>query len=185
MRGTTDEYNYFLPFQSKDEQLKGLGKGDKNGSDNEKCLFFQYSFLMNNNEQAFGQLWILFTLLCKRAVRKEMKTKRFFLDYDEVQYKADIAAEYVLRRYKSFLREKGEYYVIKNFIAAAHDGVVHALYSEGENDFYLSVCKELNDKPVAEVKRRGVKLNKIMDCSREEKQEDFDEDIREGQLLMF
>lgn len=75
--------------------------------------------------------------------------------------------------------------VIKNFIAAAHDGVVHALYSEGENDLYLAVCKELNGKPVAEVKRRGVKLNKIMDCSKEEKQEDFDEDIQEGQLLMF
>ena len=185
MRGTADKYNYFLPFQSKAELLKDLPKGDINGTDNEKCLSFQYSFLMNNNESAFGQLWLLFTLLCKRAVRKEMKTKRFFLDYDEVQYKADIAAEYVLRRYKSFFREKGEFYVIKNFIAAAHDSVIHALYSEGENDFYMAVCKELNDKPVAEVKRRGVKLNKIMDGSKEEKQEDFDEDIREGQLLMF
>lgn len=179
MKSNAEAFNYFLDFGGKNK-VSGLPQGDENGSDNEKLLHCQWKYLAEKDEKSFVKLWMLFTELCKRAVKKEIKTKRFFLDYDEVCFKADLAAEYVLRRYRTYEREKGETYVVKNFIAAAHDGVMHALYSEVENDFYLEMCKTLNGKPVKEIGRRGCSLK----LKEEPKEQEYEKDL-EGQLLLF
>lgn len=183
MKSNTEAFNYFLDFGGKNE-ISGLPQGDENGTDNEKLLHYQWKYLAEKDEKSFVKLWTLFTELCKRAVKKEIKIKRFFLDYDEVCFKADLAAEYVLRRYRTYEREKGETYVVKNFIAAAHDGVMHALYSEVENDFYLEMCKTLNGKSVKEMSKRECSLKLIEELKEQDKEQDYEKDLK-GQLLLF
>lgn len=157
MKSVRAVYNYFLDFQDSTEKEKEIPEGRLDGNDNDRCRFYQSRYLKHGDSRAFLELWKLFTLLCKKAVVKEMRTKRFFLDSVEIDYKADIACEYVMRRYQSYKREKGENYVITNFIASAHSGAVHALYNEEENDYFLDMCKELSGKPLKEAERRGAK----------------------------
>lgn len=153
MKYNKEVFNFYFDFDNVDF-FKKLPMGNEWGTDNEKCQFYQFKYLQDKSESHFIKLWYLFTNLCKRAIKKEMKIKRFFLDYDELNYKADIACEYVLRRYKTYAI-KGEKYKIENFISAARDGVIHALYSDKENDFYFEMCKSLNGKPFKEVSKRN------------------------------
>lgn len=184
MRGVRKYYNYFLDFQDGTES--GIPHGKADGTDNERCQHFQRLYLADGNERAFVELWRLFTLLCKKAVLKEIRTKRFFLDHDEVEYRADIACEYVMRRYQSYRREKGEDYVITNFISAAYSAMLHTLYHEEENDYFLAMCRELDGKPVKEAERRGAKCTeKIMRISGALKSKKNRTDKENGQLTLF
>ncbi|WP_178841415.1 hypothetical protein [uncultured Treponema sp.] len=159
MKNLKSCFNLWLPFESEEESLKKIPEGNENGTDNEKALYFQKKFLQTADEKYFVKLWKLFTLLCLKAVRKEKRSKGFFLSGEDEAYKADIAVEYSLRRYLKFRQEKGEVYFITNFIAEAYNSVKHALYSESENDIFFEQCMELNGKPVDEVRKRQVFLN--------------------------
>lgn len=183
MKSVKKFFNYFLDFS--ENELPTIPKGNINGTDNEKCCYFQYEYLINNNEKCFVNLWKLFTLLCKRAVKKEVRLKRFFLDNEEVQYKADIACEYTLRRYRSY-KQEGKTYFITNFITAAYSAVMHALYSEDENDLFLSLCKELDGKPTKEAEKRTAKYNAFILAQKTKiKTTNNDNDVKAGQLLLF
>ena len=155
MKSVKKYFNLWLPFETKEERLKRIPDGDENGTDNEKLLFFQKKFLESGDEKYFLKLWTLFRLLCLKAVKKEKRAKGFYLDRDEEGYKADIAAEYSLRRYLSYKQTKGELYCIANFIAEAYNSAMHALYSESENDFFFEKCRELNGKPLEEARKRA------------------------------
>lgn len=186
MRGVRQDYNYFLDFQ---DGADDIPQGKADGTDNERCQHFQRLYLAGHDERAFVELWKLFTLLCRKMVHKEMRTKRFFLDRDEADYRADIACEYVMRRYQSYRRERGENYVVRNFIAAAYTATLHTLYHEEENDYFLSMCRELDGKPAKEAERHGAKCTeKIMRISgamqngpRKQKKTDKEK----GQLELF
>lgn len=185
----------WLSFEAREELLANAGVpyGDEGGTDNERCQFYQRRYLEDKSDgEAFASLWELFTLLCLKAVRKERRSKGFFLDADEARYKADIAAEYTLRRYDRLWIERGEVYFITSFAAEAYHSALHALYSEGENDLYLSACMELSGKPVEEIARRGlvstVALEREIERQRDEgkdlQEERMREDVRGGQMLL-
>lgn len=180
MKKVKSIYNYTFNFT--ENTHSELPEGNKNGTDNEKCQYFQAQFLQTGNEKFFVFLWQFFTVLCKRAVKKEMRIKRFYLDEDEIQYKADIACEYTLRRYQNYKAE-GKTYFISNFISAAYHGAKHALYSETENDLFLSFCKELDGKPLRELSKRSAKY--AGSFVQNTKGANNNEDVDKGQLLLF
>lgn len=161
MKSNKAYYNYTLEFNSVQEALSELPNGNEQGDDNDRCLFYQAQYLRNGKDKYLVNLWTLFTVLCKRAIKKEMRTKRFFLDYDDIAYKADIACEYTLRRYSTY-KQQGKVYFIRNFITAARNGAFHALYSEVENDMFLALCKDLDGKPIREAKKRTDTFNQRM-----------------------
>lgn len=180
MKSVKKYFNLWLPFKTKEEQLKRIPDGNENGTDNEKLLFFQKKFLETEDDKYFLKIWILFRLLCLKAVKKEKRTKGFYLAREDEAYKADIAVEYSLRRYLSYKQTKGELYCITNFIAEAYNSVMHALYSESENDFFFEKCRELNGKPLEEAKKRANFLTQIDTATGIKKTETDD-----AQLLLF
>lgn len=147
MKGVREVYNLWLPFEEKESVLKTLKKVDAPKSDNDYLINYQYEYLINKNEGAFLKMWILFTKICLKIVKKQLKERCFYCDKESLEYKADVACEYVLRRYKKYDIDKNEYYVISNFIAAAYDGVQHAL-SEEENDKALDNAISFEDVEV-------------------------------------
>lgn len=185
----------WLSFETRGELLAraGVPEGKEGGTDNERCQFYQRRYLEDRADSAsFASLWELFTLLCLKAVRKERRDRGFFLDAGEARYRADIACEYTLRRYDRLWIERGEVYVVRNFIAEAYHGARHALYDGGENDLYLSACMELSGKPVEEISRRGLVSTLALERGIErQRREDKDlqeermrEDVRGGQMLL-
>lgn len=152
MRQVKKDFNYFLEFESEDEKIRKVPLGNENGTDNDKCLFYQRKYLAEKDEKSLAKLWLLVRGICLRMIRKEMRLKKFFIDEDERIYRADVATEYILRRYEKYKREKGEIYFFKNFIAASHSGVIHALYHSEENDFLLESCVSLDEKFATEKK---------------------------------
>lgn len=151
MKSVKTVFNYWFDFGDFEKKIKQIPKVENPVTDNDKLINFQFAYLSNGNIRAEAELWNGFTKLCKKIVRKEMKLRRFFLDQDEIIYKAEIACEYAMRRYKTYRIEKNEIYVISNFISAAYMAVKHALYSDNENDKYLELCKKLNGKPLRSI----------------------------------
>lgn len=96
---------------------------DEPKNDSERLLNFQYDYIKNNNQSAWGELITLSFIVTKRLVWKWMKSHRVQLDEIEQDEKTSIAVEYVLRRYKTRIG----YCVTKNFITALNDGVKHAM----------------------------------------------------------
>ena len=115
-----------------------------------------------------------------KSGQKRKKDKGLLSAREDEAYKADIAVEYSLRRYLSYKQTKGELYCIANFIAEAYNSVMHALYSESENDFFFEKCRELNGKPLEEVKKRANFLTQIDTATGIKKTETDD-----AQLLLF
>lgn len=148
MKTARKVYNYWLEFESQDEKKMCVPRVEIEHTDNDRLINLQWAFLVNSDKQAFAKLWQSFTTLCRKIVKKETKSKRFFLDKDEAEYKAQVASEYVMRRYKMYEIEKNEIYIVTNFIASAYHAVQHALYSDTENDFFLEKCKALNGKKI-------------------------------------
>ncbi len=179
MKGVKQFFNLQLDFENDNVSVP---QGNIDGTDNEKCQAYQWHYIKFNDNDSFIKLWNLFTELCKKAVNKEIRLKHFFLDEEEICYNADIACEYTLRRYKSY-KATGRQYVIRNFISAAYHGAKHALYSENENDMFLSFCKELNGKPLREAIKRSSKLAE-MDKSKDMKDNE-NTIIDENQLLLW
>ena len=141
-----------MPFESEEEKLQKVPNAPKNPiTDNEKCLFYQWHYLVKKDMNACLKLWLLFTALCKRAVRKESKRRGIYLDEEELQYKADIACEYSLRRYEKYRREQGEVYFIQNFIAEAYNATTHA-FSESECDIALDRASNIETISEKEIK---------------------------------
>lgn len=183
MREIIQDYNLWLEFETKEEKLKRLNLPfyKKPSNDNEKMCNWQYEYLMNNSRVAEAKLWTGFYDLCIKAVKKEQKIRGFFADSEEIDIKAGIACDYVMRRYIEHSKSKNEIYFITNFISAAHDGMVHAVYHEEENDFILDKCKTLNGKPVSALKEIDFSILKS------EKKSENKNQIAEdpGQLLLF
>lgn len=96
---------------------------DEPKNDSERLLNYQYDYIKNNNQSAWGELITLSFIVTKRLVWKWMKSHRVQLDEIEQDEKTSIAVEYVLRRYKTRIG----YCVTKNFITALNDGVKHAM----------------------------------------------------------
>lgn len=96
---------------------------DNPQNDNERLLNYQYEYLKNNDNKAWGELITLAFIVAKRLVWKWMKVKKIALDDIEQDEKTSIAVEYVLRRYKTHVG----YYIEKNYISALKDGVRHAM----------------------------------------------------------
>lgn len=117
--------------QTYDEVLKGY-QGNKSGTDNERCLYYQYEYLVNKSETAWSNLWILFEELCLKAVKNEMKKKQLHFSNDKVLEKAQDACFDKLKVYKRSEKD-GKLRFYKNFITAAYYGALHALYSSVYN----------------------------------------------------
>lgn len=128
------EFDFFSETHA--EILKDF-QGNKNGTDNERCLYYQYEYLINNNSEAWASLWILFQELCLKAVKKELKKKQLHFTEDKVLEKAQDACFDKLKIYKR-AQKQGTFRFYKNFITAAYYGALHALYSSVYN-------KDIND----------------------------------------
>lgn len=92
-------------------------------NDNEKMFNYQYEYLKNNDEDAWGKMIELAFKITKRLVWQWMKKNKVRLDSIEQDEKTSVAVEYVLRRYKKNVG----YCVYKNFITALNEGVKHAM----------------------------------------------------------
>ena len=111
-------------------------------NDSERLLNYQYEYIKNNSQDAWGHLIELSFVVTKRLVWLWMKNHRVQLDEIEQDEKTSIAVEYVLRRYKT----RVGYCVNKNFITALNDGVKHAMLYKTkleENSVSWEDCKEL------------------------------------------
>lgn len=143
MRAVKKYYQMWLDFDTYSIEIPYF---EKPTNDNENLVNMQHDYLVNDDQQAFYRLWTSFTLLCLKAIKKEIRSKKMLLDRDTISYKADIACEYVLRRYQKYKVEKNTFYLIHNFVAEAYHGACHALYSPYENDRYFDECQKLDGK---------------------------------------
>lgn len=96
---------------------------DNPQNDNEMLFNYQYEYIKNNSEKAWGDLITLSFKVTKRLVWLWMKKNKLHLDAIEQDEKTSIAVEYVLRRYKKNIG----YCINKNFISALKEGVKHAM----------------------------------------------------------
>lgn len=92
-------------------------------NDSERLMNYQFDYIKNGSEKAWGDLIQLSFIVTKRLVWKWMKTHKLRMDEIEQDEKTSIAVEYVLRRYKTRIG----YCVHKNFITALQSGVQHAM----------------------------------------------------------
>lgn len=92
-------------------------------NDNERLFNYQYLYIKNNDEEAWGKLISLSFKVTKRLVWRWMKNNKTLLDEIEQDEKTSVAVEYVLRRY---VKNVG-YCIKKNFITALNEGVKHAM----------------------------------------------------------
>lgn len=96
-------------------------------NDNQRLLNYQYDFLKNGDQEAWGKLIELSFVVTKRLIWKWLKThKDVYLDDIAQDEKVSDAVHYVLRRYK----ENIGWYAKDNYIGALQSGVIHVmLYS--------------------------------------------------------
>lgn len=111
-------------------------------NDNERLLNYQYEYLKNDNQYAWGQLIELSFIVAKRLVWKWMKQKRVRLDEIEQDEKTSIAVEYVLRRYKTNIG----YCINTNYISALKDGVKHAMLYITKLDMETTYMSDVMEK---------------------------------------
>lgn len=106
-------------------------------NDNELLLNYQYEYLKNNNQEAWGKLIELSFVVTKRLIWRWLKDHPdTFLDDIAQEEKISDAVHYVLRRYK----ENVGWYAKGNFIGALKSGVIHVmLYSTAieENTIFV------------------------------------------------
>lgn len=99
-------------------------------NDNEKLLNFQYEYIKNKDQKAWGELLKLAFVVAGRIVRKEVFENKLPYDSLDREEKTSIAVEYVLRRYS---KDVG-WYVSRNYISALKKGVFHAIYYQTKKD---------------------------------------------------
>lgn len=92
-------------------------------NDNELLFNYQYDFLVNDNPKAWTQLMTLSYTVIQRIIWSLLKQKKIVLTKEDQIEKANIAIEYVLRRYDKNVG----YRVNNNFILFLKDGVKHAI----------------------------------------------------------
>ncbi|MBR1721364.1 MAG: hypothetical protein IJ727_02590 [Treponema sp.] len=102
-------------------------------NDNETLLNLQYMYLSKNDKKAQEALWLKSIAIARKLIRKEQKTKKFFLDEDILEDKSVAAVEYILRRY-SKRKDNACWYVRENFISVIYNGVRHALYYQSKTE---------------------------------------------------
>lgn len=113
------------------KKIKNLPYFTDPKNDNERLFNFQYEYIHNGNNEAWGELIQLAFIVCKRLVRRCMKDELLYIDEVEQDEKASIAMEYVLRRFQN----TPGYYCNTNFITFLSDGVTHAIkYRTKENE---------------------------------------------------
>lgn len=111
--------------------------------DNELLLNYQHDFIKNNDQEAWGKLLILSSVVSKRLLWKWLSEHpKEFLDDIAQDEKVSIAVLYVLRRYK----ENVGWYVKKNFISALKSGVLHAMRYTTEIDKNTVYSEDLNNE---------------------------------------
>lgn len=93
-------------------------------NDNELLFNYQHDFIKYDDQEAWGKLLMLSSVVTKRLLWKWLSEHpKEFLDDIAQDEKTSIAVLYVLRRYK----ENVGWYVKKNFIGALKSGVLHAM----------------------------------------------------------
>lgn len=138
----------FKEFRDERGNVVDIPYKDKVITDNDRLLNYQHDFLVYNDTKAYALLWQDFRALCKRVIKKKASVSGLRFSSEELNWKADIACEYVLRRYKTWKTKKGEIYVVKNFISAAYFGALHALWSPCERDFFQEQIDKLRGKKI-------------------------------------
>lgn len=91
---------------------------------NEELMNYQYEFLINNSQIAWGKLITLSFEVTKKLVWKAVREQSLPLDEIDVEERTSIAVEYILRRYQTRIG----YCVQKNYIYALNQAVCHALH---------------------------------------------------------
>lgn len=108
-------------------------------NDAERLMNYQFDYIKNGSEQAWGELITLSFKVTKRLVWKWMKSHKLRLDDIEQDEKTSIAVEYVLRRYKTRIG----YCVTKNFITTLEKGVEHAMLYKTKMDVETDYIEDI------------------------------------------
>lgn len=128
----------WLEFESWEERVKALNLPyyAVPKTDNDRLINSQYAFITSGftDKKAEAEIWEGVYKMCMNLINKEVKKNRLGFDEIEKEIKAGIATDYVCRRYKMFLNDHNEIYVIRNFVVQLQLAVKHALYHPGEND---------------------------------------------------
>lgn len=112
---------------------------DEPKNDNERLMNYQYDYIVNGSEEAWGKLIELSFVVTKRLVWRWLKAKKMHLDDIDQDEKTSIAVEYVLRRYKTRIG----YCVTKNFFTALQNGVEHAMLYKTKIDEETDYLEDL------------------------------------------
>lgn len=100
-------------------------------NDNERLMNYQYEYIKNGSEEAWGKLITLSFEVTKKLIWRWMSEhKAGYLDEIDQDEKTSIAVEYVLRRYINNIG----YSIKKNFITALNEGVKHAMLYKTKMD---------------------------------------------------
>lgn len=107
-------------------------------NDNEWLFNFQYDFIVNGSEAAYGRLLELSFTVTKRLIRRWLANQAGKVFWDEItqEEKTMEAIVYVLRRYSTIVG----WYCSTNFITVLGDGVRHVTRYEtkiGSNTVYV------------------------------------------------
>lgn len=114
---------------------------DSPQNDNELLMNYQYQFLMNDDQTAWGKLIDLAFIVTKRLVWKWMKANKLKLDDIAQEERVSDAVFYVLRRYKTNVG----YAVQKNYIHALELGVHHAMQYQTKLDEKTDLFADPNE----------------------------------------
>ena len=195
MREVTRVFNTWLEFESEEERKKRLNLPhfDNPNTDNERLSNYQYDYIMHGDRKAEGLLWLEFEKICRRWIKRESKLNNIFMNSDDIEIKGGIACDYVMRRYKEHLKLYNSYYIIKDFVSAAHDAMIHAVYHPEENDFILDKVKTMNEKPIEALKeidlsiiKKAMEEEAERELKKKRKAEGLDENgDLPGQLYLF
>lgn len=125
-------------------------------NDNDTLLNLQYDLIVNRNEQAEAEIWMLTEKVCRRILKGFCKKNEIWLDAATQEHLAALASEYFCRRYKKYLLQKNEIYYVKNFIYQLEYAVTHAVYKEDYNpdDLFYKTNTDINKMTESNIVRK-------------------------------
>lgn len=83
------------------ESAVNLPRFDAPQNDNEKLLNYQYDFLVNGSQEAWGNLWKLTETIAGRMLAHSCKLRNVHFSHEEWEDKRAEAVMYLLRRYRT------------------------------------------------------------------------------------
>lgn len=124
-------------------------------NDNEWLFNFQYDFIVNGSQEAYGHLLELSFTVTKRLIRRWLAKMGGKVFWDEITQdeKTMEAIVYVLRRYSTTVG----WYCSTNFITVLNDGVRHVTKYQTKIEKQTFYCEDVN---VAVSQDKKTKLGK-------------------------